>query len=205
MHKPAIASLLAAAIGMTATTSLAQAAADIGKPAPDFHLTDTSGETHRLSDFEGQTVILEWTNHDCPFVQKHYDSGNMQSQQRSARDEHDAVWLTVISSAPGKQGHVSAARADALTEQRNAAPTALLFDTSGDVGRAYEASTTPNMYIVDAEGTLVYKGGIDSIRSADQSDIPKAEQYVTRALDEMAAGEAISQPVTRPYGCSIKY
>ena len=194
-----------AALAALATAGTVHAAADIGEPAPGFTLTDTSGETHALSDFEGRTVVLEWTNHQCPFVQKHYGADNMQEQQRTARDEHDAVWLTVISSAPGKQGHVSPEKADALTAERNAEPAAVLFDESGDVGRAYGARTTPHMYIIDADGTLLYKGGIDSIQSADPADIPKADQYVVTALNEMAAGDAISEPVTRPYGCSIKY
>ena len=190
---------------LAASAGVVQSAAEIGQPAPEFTLTDTAGNEHNLSDFRGQKVILEWTNHECPFVQKHYGAGNMQDQQRHAREEHDVVWLTVISSRPGSQGHVSPAKADELTATRNAAPTAVLLDESGDVGRAYEARVTPHMYIIDAEGTLVYKGGIDSIQSADQDDIPKARQYVMAALDEMAAGEEITDTVTRPYGCTIKY
>lgn len=190
---------------LAASSGLAVSAAEIGQPAPEFTLTDTAGNEHSLSDFRGQTVILEWTNHQCPFVQKHYGAGNMQDQQRAARGDHDAVWLTIISSKPGSQGHVSPDKADELTASRNASPTAVLLDESGDTGRAYEARVTPHMYIINAEGTLVYKGGIDSIQSADQADIPKAKQYVVAALDEMAAGEAITDPVTRPYGCTIKY
>lgn len=181
------------------------AAPTVGQPAPDFELTDTAGTTHRLSDFRGKTVILEWTNHECPFVRKHYDSGNMQAQQRTAVGEHDAVWLTIISSKPGAQGHVSPAEADELTASRDAAPTAVLLDEPGDVGRAYAAQVTPHMYIIDAEGTLVYMGGIDSNPSADPADIPDSTQYVLAALDDLAAGRAVVEAVTRPYGCTIKY
>ena len=181
------------------------AAPVIGEPAPDFELIDSNGETHRLSDFRGQRVVLEWTNHLCPFVQKHYDSGNMQSQQRSAREEHDAVWLSIISSKPGAQGHVSPAEANELTESRDAAPTAVLIDEPGDVGRLYAAQVTPHMYIIDPEGTLVYMGGIDSNPSADPADIPESTQYVVAALDDLAEGRAVAEAVTRPYGCTIKY
>jgi peroxiredoxin len=183
----------------------AAAAPEIGQPAPDFELTDTAGTTHSLSDFVGRKVVLEWTNHECPFVKKHYESGNMQQQQRAAREEHDAVWLTIISSKPGAQGHVSPERADELTESRDAYPTAVLLDEPGDVGRAYDAKVTPHMYIIDEQGTLVYMGGIDSNPSADPADIPDATQYVVAALDDLAAGRAVAEPVTRPYGCTIKY
>jgi peroxiredoxin len=197
------------AFSMTAvfllSTGMATAAPEIGQPAPDFELIDTAGQTHTLSDFAGSTIVLEWTNHECPFVKKHYESGNMQEQQRMARDEHDAVWLTIISSRPGAQGHVSPERADELTENRNAAPTAVLMDESGDVGRAYSAQVTPHMYIIDPEGTLVYMGGIDSNPSSDPADIPDATQFVVAALDDLAAGRAVAQAVTRPYGCTIKY
>ena len=201
MHRlmPWTAALLLIAAGA------ASAAPEIGRPAPDFELTDTAGTTHSLSDFAGRKVVLEWTNHECPFVKKHYESGNMQKQQRMARDEHDVVWLTIISSKPGAQGHVSPARADELTESRDAAPAAVLLDESGDVGRAYAAQVTPHMYIIDEQGTLVYMGGIDSNPSADPADIPDSIQYVVAALDDLAADRAVAQPVTRPYGCTIKY
>lgn len=181
------------------------AAPEIGQPAPDFSVVDTQGQVHSLSDFAGQTVVLEWTNHDCPFVVKHYRPGNMQNQQRVAREEHDAIWLTIISSREGEQGHVSPEQADELTTSRNAFPTAVLLDESGDMGRAYDARVTPHMYIIDADGILRYMGGIDSNPSANSDDIPGATQYVMVALEEMAAGQPISNPVTRPYGCTIKY
>lgn len=188
-----------------ALPALAWSAPTVGEPAPAFEAVDTQGRAHRLSDFEGQIVILEWTNHDCPFVRKHYEAGNMQNQQRMAREEHDAVWLSVISSSPGTQGHVSSDQADQLTTSRNAAPTAVLIDEEGTLGRAYDARVTPHMYIIDESGTLVYMGGIDSIPSAKIDDIARAEQYVVEALNAMDAGEAIASPVTRPYGCSVKY
>lgn len=183
----------------------AQAAPQVGQPAPAFEAVDTQGVVHQLSDFAGQTVVLEWTNHDCPFVVKHYSAGNMQDQQRMAREQHDAVWLTIISSAPNTQGHVSPEEADALTASRNAFPTAVLLDEEGIVGRAYDARVTPHMYIIDGDGILQYMGAIDSNPSANPADIPGATQFVVEALTAMAAGEAIAQTVTRPYGCTVKY
>ena len=185
-------------------TSSAIAAVRVGEPAPEFRGVDTRGTTHRLADYRGKTVVLEWTNHDCPFVRKHYSAGNMQAQQREAT-ALDVVWLSVISSAPGKQGHVSAARADELTRSRNAAPTAVILDPAGKIGRAYGARTTPHMYIIDPSGKLIYMGGIDSITSANPADIPRATQHVRVALRELAAGKPVSTPVTKPYGCSVKY
>lgn len=193
------------AAAVLALSAAVVAAPQIGEPAPDFSVVDTQGKTHALSDYAGQKVILEWTNHDCPFVRKHYGAGNMQEQQRIARDEHDVVWLTVISSKPGAQGHVSPERADELTQSRDADPDAVLIDESGEMGHAYDARVTPHMYIIDEEGILRYMGGIDSNPSADPDDIPEATQYVMVALDEMAAGDEISQATTRPYGCTVKY
>jgi peroxiredoxin len=187
-----------------AFTTSAGAAARVGEPAPDFSGVDTAGNTHSLADYRGQLVVLEWTNHDCPFVRKHYDAGNMQAQQREATAQ-GAVWLSVISSAPGKQGHVSAAEADRLTSERSAAPTAVLLDESGTIGRAYGARTTPHMYLVDRDGTLVYMGGIDSVPSSNPADIDKARQHLRIALAEVTQGKAVSEPVTRAYGCSVKY
>jgi len=180
------------------------AAPRVGEPAPDFTGVDTQGKTHRLADYRGKTVVLEWTNHDCPYVRKHYGAGNLQEQQREAAAQ-GVIWLSVISSAPGQQGHVSPAEADELTRSRKAAPHAVLLDPEGRIGRAYEAKTTPHMYIIDEAGKLVYLGGIDSLATADPADIPKATQYVRVALKERAAGQPISAPVTRPYGCSVKY
>ena len=176
----------------------------VGEPAPAFEGMDTGGNVHRLADYRGKTVVLEWTNHDCPYVRKHYGAGNMQAQQREAAAQ-DVIWLSVISSAPGKQGHVSPAEADELTRNRNAAPHAVILDSEGTIGQAYEARTTPHMFIIDGAGKLVYMGGIDSITTANPDDIPGATQHIRVALQEIAAGKPVSTPVTKPYGCSVKY
>jgi len=194
---------IALALSLAASPALA-ADAKIGAPAPAFTLTDTAGVTHNLSDFAGKTVVLEWTNHDCPFVKKHYNGENMQRQQADATAD-GVVWLVVNSSALGKQGYVSPAQAEQIQADWKAQQTAYLFDTDGSVGKAYGAKTTPHMYIIDAEGMLRYNGAIDSIPSASPADIEKAEQYVEIALAELAAGEPVSRPLTQPYGCSVKY
>ena len=193
-----------ALLALTLFVGSASAAVRVGAPAPDFSGMDTQGKTHRLADYRGKTVVLEWTNHDCPYVRKHYGAGNMQDQQREAAAQ-GVIWLSVISSAPGQQGHVSPAEADALTRSRNAAPHAVLLDPTGTMGRAYGAKTTPHIYIIDEAGQLVYMGGIDSLTTANPDDIARATQYVRVALQERAAGQPISTPVTRPYGCSVKY
>ncbi|HEX5793426.1 MAG TPA: redoxin domain-containing protein [Rheinheimera sp.] len=179
------------------------AAPQIGMPAPDFTLVDSTGASHKLQDFAGKNVVLEWTNHDCPFVQKHYQ-GNMQALQKEMTAQ-DVVWLSVISSAPGKQGHVSGAKADELTASRNAAPTAVVFDESGVVGQAYAAKTTPHMYVIDKAGVLQYMGGIDSIPSAKVADIAKATPHFANAANAVLAGKTPDPAITKPYGCSVKY
>lgn len=194
--------MLAALTPMLAIAA-ATAAPKTGAPAPLFSATNSQGQTVKLADYRGKFVVLEWTNDGCPFVQKHYQ-GNMQSLQQDATTK-GAVWLSVISSAPGQQGHVSGAQADALSAARKAAPSAVLLDSSGDLGRLYEAKTTPHMYIVDPKGALIYAGGIDSIASADPADIPKAKPYVKTALAEAMAGKSVGEPLTKPYGCSVKY
>jgi peroxiredoxin len=200
MHKT-----LGAALAFTLAAAPALASdAKIGEPAPAFTLTDTAGVSHNLSDFAGKTVVLEWTNHECPFVKKHYNGENMQRQQADATGD-DVVWLVVNSSAEGKQGHVSAAQADQIQADWKAQQTAYLFDTDGAVGKAYGAKTTPHMYIIDADGVLRYNGAIDSIPSANVADIEKAEQFVEIALAELGEGKAVSRPLTQPYGCSVKY
>ncbi len=180
------------------------AAPQIGKPAPAFTATDSNGKTVKLSDFKGKHVVLEWTNNQCPFVKKHYSGGNMQSLQTFAHDK-GLVWLSVISSAPGKEGHVDGAGANALTKERKAKPDHVLLDESGAVGRLYEAKTTPHMFIVAPDGKLIYQGGIDSNGSADPADIADATPYVKAALTEALAGKPVTESSTRPYGCSIKY
>lgn len=201
--KPLTETLWAALILMAASSG-ALAAPEIGAPAPAFTGVDTAGKTWTLETLQGQPVILEWTNHDCPYVKKHYETDNMQALQRAATAD-GYVWLSVISSAPGKQGHVSAAEADALTDARAAAPSAVLLDPEGEIGRAYAARTTPHMFVIDASGTLVYMGGIDDRASTDPADVEGATNYVAAAIAELAAGEPVSEPVTRPYGCSVKY
>ena len=200
--------LLAVALTVIAALSLgaaprASAAAAVDKPAPAFKLVDSTGKTRSLAEFAGKTVVLEWTNPECPFVKKHY-SGNMQSQQRNATAK-GVVWLTINSSAQGKQGHVDGAAAERIRAQAKAAQTAYLLDPDGAVGRAYGAKTTPHMYVIDPKGVLRYAGAIDSIPSADQGDIAKATQYVPQALAELAAGKPVSVKVSRPYGCAVKY
>lgn len=179
------------------------AAPQVGAPAPDFTVVDSKGNNHSLKDFAGKTVVLEWTNHECPFVKKHYQ-GNMQSLQADITKQ-EVVWLSVISSAPGKQGHINGAKADELTASRNAKPTAVVFDESGKVGKVYDAKTTPHMYVIDKTGTLQYMGGIDSIPSAKVDDIAKATPYFANAAKAVIAGQTPNPAVTKPYGCAIKY
>lgn len=185
-------------------TAVSLFGAKVGTQAPAFTVTDSFGKVHNLNDYKGKTVVLEWTNHECPYVVKHYKSGNMQQQQKELTDD-GVVWLSVISSAPGEQGYVSADKANALTQSREAYPTAVVLDPSGDLGHLYDAKTTPHMYIIDPEGQLVYNGGIDSIASSSRSDVPRATQYVLNAYSDMKKGKKIANPVTRPYGCSVKY
>lgn len=195
--------LLAAAV-LASICATAAAAPKVGEPAPDFTATDSAGKPVHLAQLRGKFVVLEWSNDGCPFVRKHYDSGNMQSLQKQATAK-GAEWLTVLSSAPGNQGYLDGAAADALTKTRGAAPTHVLLDPSGSVGHLFEAKTTPHLFIIDPKGTLVYMGGIDSIASTDVDDIAKATPYVKVALGEAMAGNKVSEPVTRPYGCSVKY
>ena len=175
----------------------------VGQPAPAFRTVDSNGKARSLSEFKGKTVVLEWTNADCPFVKKHY-AGNMQALQKAAAKD-GIVWLTVNSGAPGKQGHVDGAGANAIVRAKGAAPAAYLLDAKGDVGRAYAAKTTPHMYIVDPAGKLVYMGGIDDTPTADVADIKTAKNYVTAALADLKARRAVQTASSKPYGCSVKY
>lgn len=200
--RPLIAAVLAAGLFMPLAAS---AAPEVGKPAPDFKAMAADGSTVELRTLRGKTVVLEWTNHDCPFVRKHYRSGNMQATQTRAAED-GALWFQVISSEPGSQGHVSGERAQELnTEREVSAVTNTLLDEDGTVGRAYGAQVTPHMYVIDAEGVLRYMGGIDSIATAREADIDKATNYVVESLDAMRAGQDVPNPVTRAYGCTIKY
>ena len=190
--------------GLLNSAALAADAPRIGRPAPDFSATDSHGKTVSLADYHGKLVVLEWTNDGCPFVQHYYKHGNMQALQKEYTGK-GVVWLTVISSAPGTQGYADGARADQLTSQREAAPSAVLLDPSGKVGHLYDAKTTPHMFIIDPAGKLIYAGGIDSLPSTDPADIARASPYVKTALDEALAGKTVSKPLTSPYGCSVKY
>jgi len=176
----------------------------VGETAPDFALKDTAGNPVKLSDFRGKFVVLEWTNPGCPFVRKHYDSGNMAATQKDATGR-GAVWLSINSTERASYEYMEPVKLVAWQQQRKMQPTATLMDEEGVTGRAYGARTTPHMYIVDPQGRLVYAGGIDSIPSSSASDIPKAVNYVRQGLAEAVAGKPISAAATRPYGCSIKY
>ncbi len=195
--------LLALGLGAVASFT-AFAAATVDQPAPAFTATTADGRSVDLASLRGKTVVLEWTNHDCPYVKKHYDSGNIQAQQKEAAAQ-GVVWLQVISSAPGQQGFVDGPTAAKLNASRNAAPSGTLLDPTGAIGKAYGAQTTPHLYIITPTGQLAYKGGIDSIATAKADDIAKADPYVTRALAAVAAGRKVEKASTRPYGCSVKY
>lgn len=182
----------------------ALAAPAVGQAAPSFVALDSKGKQHKLDDFKGKVVVLEWTNHECPYVKKHYGASNMQNLQKQAKAA-GVVWLSVISSAPGEQGQVDGAKADELTASRQAAPSAVLLDPQGTIGKAYDARTTPHMYVIDAKGILRYAGGIDSIASAKADDIAKADPLFKTAMESVLKGQDVKQAVTRPYGCSVKY
>ena len=182
----------------------ATARALIGAAAPAFTLTDSSGRNLSLADFKGKTVVLEWTNHECPYVGKHYRGNNMQALQKKWTGQ-GVVWLSVISSAPGQPGYVSPQQANKLTADRGAAPTAVLFDPTGEAGHAYGARTTPHMYVIDGEGALVYHGGIDDKPTARLEDLKSARNFVDQTLSEISQGKPVSVTSARAYGCSIKY
>lgn len=187
--------------------SIPEAAAkpQVGQPAPSFSGRTAQGQTLDLSDLRGRTVVLEWTNKDCPFVRKHYGTGNMQGLQQDAREDHGVTWVSVISSAPGTQGYLEAAEALANIETTQSHVDHLVLDPEGAIGRAYDAQTTPQMFIIDKDGVLRFMGGIDDKPSSRWETVDGAKNYVRAALDDMAAGKAIAEPVTRPYGCSVKY
>lgn len=195
--------LLAAAM-LVGTALTAQAAPEVNQPAPAFTAATASGKPVSLADYKGKVVVLEWTNHDCPFVKKHYGAGNMQKLQKDAAAK-GVVWLQVLSSAPGEQGYLQAAAATQKNAERKAQPGVVVLDADGKVGKLYDARTTPHMFVIDPQGVLVYKGGIDSIGSADPSDIAKAEPYTANAIKAVLAGQKVSMQSTRPYGCSVKY
>ena len=182
----------------------AQAAPAVGEGAPDFTLKDAAGNTVRLSDYRGKHVVLEWTNPGCPYVRKHYDSGNMPATQKEAVDK-GVAWLSINSTEKSSWEYMEPTKLVAWQKERKSQPTAVLVDEEGVAGKAYGARTTPHMYIVDPQGRLIYAGGIDSIPSSNPDDIKKAVNYVRQGLDEALAGKPLTAASTRPYGCSIKY
>lgn len=194
--------LFAAGLGLVAST--ARAAPRGGAAAPDFTARDSNGQAVSLSALKGKLVVLEWTNDGCPYVGKWYRADAMQSLQRDAA-AMGAVWLSIISSAPGEQGYADGARANALTRSRNAAPAHVLLDPKGEVGHLYDAKTTPEMFIIGRDGTLQYMGGADSIASTRVEDLTRAQPHAREALTAIAAGRPAPQAVTRPYGCTVKY
>ena len=196
--------MLTAFAALAVIAAPASAAPVVGQPAPNFKLADANGKAVTLSDFRGKTVVLEWNNPECPFVKKHYSSGNMQKTQAAAAKD-GVVWLTINSGAPGKQGHMNGAGAKAFVAGSGARPAAYLLDPNGVVGKAYEAKTTPHMYIVNKAGTLVYAGGIDDKPTPNPADVNGARNHVLAALAELKAGKAVSVATSRPYGCSVKY
>lgn len=177
---------------------------EIDKPARDFTLKDSYGKTHKLSNYHGKFVVLEWVNFQCPFVGKHYNSGHMQKLQKMY-GEKGVVWFSICSSAPGKQGHFSAEKINAMMQEKEASPMAYLIDEEGTVGKMYGAKTTPHMFIIDLKGLLIYAGGIDDKRSTNLKDIETATNYVQAALDAAMAGKPVEVKQARPYGCSVKY
>lgn len=195
---------LLATIGLAACLPSAHASVEVGQPAPDFTAIDTNGVEHSLSNFKGKNVVLEWSNHECPFVVKHYNSGNMQKLQKQATDE-GVIWLTIVSSAEGKQGHVTPEEANKIMEEAGVNSTARFLDSSGEIGKLYGAKTTPHMFVIDKEGVVAYAGAIDSNSSFKESSIEGAKNYVMAALQSLNAGEPVEVASTNPYGCSVKY
>ena len=189
-------------LSLLATTSVKN-----GDTAPSFTLLNQDNKTVSLDEFKGKKIILEWTNHDCPFVKRHYDTTNMQTIQKDMTD-NEIVWLSIISSAEGKQGHVSKEQAKELTLKRNAHPTHVLLDTKGNVGRMFSAKTTPHMFVIDELGKVRYQGAIDNLGNTGalfSTDLSKAKNYVKNAVNQLMSGEEVKDKKTRPYGCSIKY
>lgn len=196
----AAALLSAALLAGTASAKIAT-----GSSVSDMQVVDSNGVQHNLSDFAGKNVVLEWTNEGCPYVKKHYKSGNMQALQKEATADGDTVWLSVISSAPGKQGYKTGEEANAHVAETGAAPTAVILDADGVKGRTFSAKTTPHMYVINADQTLVYQGAIDDDRSADPAKAKTANNYVRAALASVKSGAPIAVAETTPYGCSVKY
>ena len=193
-----------AALGLAVAPAFAGEPLKIGEPAPAFTAVDSNGETVGLAQFKGKTIVLEWTNDGCPYVGKWYRSGAMQALQREAA-QRGVVWLTIASSAPGEQGYVDGAKANADTKSRDANPAHVLLDPQGVIGHLYGAQTTPDIFVIRPDGALAYMGGADSIASTRVEDLQKAEPYAREALEAVVAGKPAPHPVTRPYGCTVKY
>ncbi|MDP5279032.1 redoxin domain-containing protein [Sphingomonas sp. DG1-23] len=199
-------SLIVAGIAAACMSSAVPLAAEpgLGTAVPNFRAYDMHGKIVDLTQFRGKTVVLEWNNPGCPFVQKHYAGGNMQKTQAAAVAQ-GAVWLTINSGAPGKQGHMSGPEAQKFVADQRAKPSSYLLDPQGLIGKGYGAKTTPHMYIIDGKGRLAYNGAIDDRPTADKADIAKARNHVLAALSELRAGKPVSVPESRPYGCTVKY
>jgi peroxiredoxin len=192
-------------VGVLVTTGgISLAEVQVGKQAPDFALTDTNGKTHHLSDYKGKYIVLEWYQPDCPFVRKHYNSGNMQALQKEYAAK-GVVWLSIDSSAAGQEGYYPSAELNQIATKSGAVRTALLLDADGKVGHLYGAKTTPDMYIINPQGVLVYQGAIDDKPSTDLADVKTAKNYVKSALNAVIGGQTVATASTRPYGCSVKY
>ena len=189
---------------VVALFTLAAFAVKVGDPAPDFTGTDSHGQSHKLSDYRGKFVVLEWHNNGCPYTKKHYESGNMQRLQKEWTGK-GVVWFTVISSSPGTQGYVTADEENAYLGKMHAVPSAAILDANGAIGHAYGAKTTPHMFIINPQGQVIYNGAIDDRPTSDVSDINGAKNYVSEALQEAMAGQQVAVASTRPYGCSVKY
>jgi len=184
--------------------SILALAVRVGEPAPNFTATDSNGKPHTLSSYRGKFVVLEWHNQGCPYTKKHYESGNMERLQKEWTQK-GVVWFTVISSAPGTQGYVTAEQENDYMRRMNAAPTAALLDPAGDLGHLYDAKTTPHMFIISPDGVLIYDGAIDDKPTPDPADIATSRNYVSLALTEAMSGKPVDTPTSRPYGCSVKY
>jgi peroxiredoxin len=189
---------------MLCAVPLLLAAAKVGDAAPEFTAAASNGKTVRLADYRGRYVVLEWHNNGCPYVGKHYNSGNMQRLQKQWTSK-GVVWLTILSSAPGKQGYVTASEENDYLTKEQAAPTAALLDPTGEIGHLYDAKTSPQMVVINPQGTVIYSGAIDDKPTTDLQDVQGATNYVSLALEQAMAGKPVATPATRPYGCSVKY
>ena len=196
--------LLLMTLALLPLSTAAMAAPEIGKPAPEFMANDTNDKHVMLSELKGKTVVLEWTNHECPFVVKHYGSGNMQALQAEATKD-GVVWVSIVSSAKGKEGNVNAEEANKLIADQKALPTHKILDESGEIGKLYDAKTTPHMFVIDKNGVLVYQGAIDDKSGFDQEEVKTAKNYVRAALADLKAGKPVEVSSTKSYGCGVKY